>query len=606
MVRSRISSVAFLAFALSMTAACQKTVKVVNQDVQADGSPSAQRGVFTCNTSSQQLIGSSIRRIAKIHLANSLQEFLSPLTSSDRAAAMAAIQADLDQIPDDASAFFSRNDATLTSSHATAVFNLAYDLASYLSSQASAANGLASVCGAGSTMASLKGTCANTFVNYFGRKAFRRPLTTAEASDLLVDPVTGSGNLDLTSASGMTALLTRLFAHPRFYYRLDHEGLVASGAAGSTDAVYALSKWELLSKITFLFWDAPPSDQLYNLVNTLDLSQNAALKQVLNAVFADARAKAGIANFYAEWLSYKTIPQLDSTNSAAFKTFAAGENINVAGHNHRDDMIREVQDMLDYYTFATAGRYEDVLTSPYSFARSADLAKLYGMTETWDGTTAGLVRFPASAPRSGLLTRAAFLTSGTEYTRPIQKGKRIRFSLLCNEIPPPPPSLTIKPVVQDVNFTTRHAVELATAGTPANPNQCMTCHSEMNPLGFASEKFDAIGRYRLTEQKFDPLTGAFVKTVPVTTADSANLFPGDSRVVGDIEDLSSYISETGLGHQCLVRQFYRYTYGRDEVDAQEGCALENMRTNLSGKSGSLLQMFQSTVFQNSFQMRKVK
>src|SRR4029077_18220226 len=116
------------------------------------------------------------------------------------------------------------------------------------------------------------------------------------------------------------------------------------------------------------------------------------------------------------------------------------------------------------------------LTSPYSFARTMDLAKLYGLGSTWDGTPATLVPFPATAPRSGLLTRAAFLITGVEYTDPIIKGKNIRFKVLCNTLPPPPPTVNVVPVTQDATHTTRYLTEQVTAGTRNDPYQCMQCH----------------------------------------------------------------------------------------------------------------------------------
>src|SRR5690606_17046352 len=157
----------------------------------------------------------------------------------------------------------------------------------------------------------------------------------------------------------------------------------------------------------------------------------------------------------------------------------------------------EVLDMAQYYTLAVEGRYEDLMTSPYSFARSQTLAKIYGVS-TWNGTTSGLVRFPSADRRAGILTRAAFLSANSEYTRPIVKGKRIRVDILCDEIPPTPPGLIVDPLIQEPHLTTAQVVTRTTGS-----NTCMTCHSQMNPLGFASENFDSLGRARSIESKFD-------------------------------------------------------------------------------------------------------
>ncbi|HEX4621864.1 MAG TPA: DUF1592 domain-containing protein, partial [Myxococcaceae bacterium] len=353
---------------------------------------------FACN-SAATVAPTTIRRQAKIHYINSIREFLSTLAPADVAALMGAIQTQISLIPQDAGNFYTRNDTSLTQSHAGAVFDLAFALGSLIANTQSYADQLASVCGAASTQASLTGSCANAFVAHYGLKAFRRPLTTAEIADLMTDPAstaTPPANLNLTTTPGLTSLLVRLLAHPRFFYRMDNEGTLISGTDGITGATYRLSPYELLSKMTYLFWDAPPTDALYAQAATTDFTQPAQSDALVQAILSDPAAKSGIQNFYTEWLGIQSIPQLDSMNSLSYKTFAAGENINVSGHNHLADMIQEIVDLTRYYTFNGTGRYEDLLNSPYSFARTTDLAQLYGLSTAWDGTDQTLVRFPSS------------------------------------------------------------------------------------------------------------------------------------------------------------------------------------------------------------------
>ncbi|HEX4622569.1 MAG TPA: DUF1588 domain-containing protein [Myxococcaceae bacterium] len=496
---------------------------------------------FACPASGPVVSASAIRRQAKVHYVNTLREFLSPLSATDLTAVMGTIQAQIDLMPEDSSPFFSHNDTSLTPSHAGAAFEIGFALGNLLAANDTYVGELASVCGAGSTRASLTGTCANAFVTHFALKAFRRPPTAAEVADLLVDPTsttTPPAKLDLTTTQGLAPLLIRLLAHPRLFYRLDDEGALVAGTDGS-GGTYQLSKYELLSKLTYLFWDAPPTDALYLHVHNADLTQPSQRTALVSTLLGDPRARAGVGDFYAEWLGLENIPQLDSMNSLSYKTFAAGENINVAGHNHRADMIREIVDLTSHYTFNGTGRYEDLMNSPYSFARTTDLAQLYGLTTAWDCTDKTLVPFPSSAPRSGLLTRAAFLITGVEYTDPIIKGKHIRFQILCDVLPPPPPTVNVVPVKQDAVHTTRYLSEQATAGTASDPMQCMGCHQWMNPLGFATESYDSLGRYRTVEKKFDPTTGQQDGQVPVTTAVTGYLFTNDTQQLASGTDLNA-------------------------------------------------------------------
>lgn len=546
---------------------------------------------FSCLTPSVPT-ASSVQRLAKVHYVNALLDFMSKLPASSQQTLLADLQTQLDLWPEDSDPTFTRRDGRVSQSHVDTMINVAMSLASSLVSNTSHINSLVSVCGAGSTKASLgTATCLQTFINYYGRKSLRRPLTTTE-----VAAHTSFYN-SLTGDDRIVALLARFLAHPQFLYRIDNEGTLLSGTAG-VDATYDLTKHELLSKMTFLYWSAPPDDSLYTLVATLDLKQAAQMDQVLDAILADPRAKKGVLNFYYEWLKLGSTPVFDNT-SKSFLAFASGENLNVSGHQHRQDMINEVLDMAQFYTFTTAGRYDDLLKSPYSFAKSQDLAKLYGVP-VWDGSATNLISFPAIHQRSGLMTRAAMLASSSEYTKPILKGKKIRVQMLCDDIPPPPPSLNIQPLVQDAVSTTAEVVTRTTASAT-----CMACHSKMNPLGFATENFDSLGRARINEWKFD-MNGALVNQLPVNTKVSPVLFPDDNKEVLNATELAYHIVDSGKGQQCLVKQFFRYSHDRSEDLNSDGCALEGMRTQLMASGGSLLKMIKETSKQVTFRQRKIK
>src|SRR6185295_18977991 len=158
----------------------------------------------------------------------------------------------------------------------------------------------------------------------------------------------------------------------------------------------------------------------------------------------------------------------------------------------RQQMIDDVLDTADYYVWTRKGSLDDLLTTNASLNKGADLAKIYGLPAC-DG-----VSTPpsfADGARPGLLTRALFLTSGSANTRPIMKGVFGRRDVLCDEIPPPPPGANAVPPQLSLDMTTRQVVEQLT-----QKGVCAGCHlSVINPLGFSTENFDALGRSR-TEQ----------------------------------------------------------------------------------------------------------
>lgn len=550
---------------------------------------------FSC-TPNTTIMPSTIQRLSKTEFTNSLIDFMSRIPASSQAGVINNLQSKLDQWLPDSSELFTRWDNQVTQSHADTVIEVALDMATQLVNNSALINAMIrdTVCGSTATIANLDtANCLQSFVKYYGQKSYRRPLSAAETTEFTNFYNSLSGN------DRVIALLARMISHPRFFYKLDigeNGGSTISGTDG-VDSVYNLGKYELLSKMTFLYWAAPPDDSLYSLVATLDLNVDANLNSVINTILSSPKAYQGTQKFYEEWLQLDHTPKFDNL-SAAFKTLTTGENIGVPGHDYRQEMINEITDMTKYYTFSTAGRFEDLLNSQYSFAKGTDLAKIYGVS-AWDGTNTNLVKFPDLTIRSGLLTRAAMIASASEYTRPIIKGKKVRTRMLCDDVPPPPADLVIKPLVQDPNLTTIQVVERTTSDS-----KCMSCHSQMNYIGFSTENFDSIGRYRPFEKKFDT-NGNVVNQLSVNTRTPANIFQGDSKVTNNAVDMSAYVASSGKGHQCFVRQYFRFSHGRKEDLTQDGCSLENMRLKLMSTDGTLLQTLKEAAKQTSFRRRKV-
>lgn len=160
-----------------------------------------------------------------------------------------------------------------------------------------------------------------------------------------------------------------------------------------------------------------------------------------------------------------------------------------------------------------------------SFVRDSDLAELYNVS-VWSGN-----RRCATLPRerSGLLTRAALVMSGTANTRPIMNGVFIRRSVLCDELDDAPANINrneapaLKPP-----YSVRQAVQALTE----NRIQCSSCHEDINPLGYATENFDALARARVTESHIAE-DGTLLGQQPVNTLTVPAISPSDPRDVAD-------------------------------------------------------------------------
>jgi hypothetical protein len=247
-------------------------------------------------------------------------------------------------------------------------------------------------------------------------------------------------------------------------------------------------------------------------------------------------------------------------------------------------MIDDVLGMAEYFVWTKPSPLSALFTSELSFNKGSELAKIYGVA-AWNGASPA-PSFPAGE-RPGLLTRALFLSSGSANTRPILKGVFIRRRMLCDDLAPPPPGANAVPPELRPDMTTRQVVQELTEkpGTV-----CASCHKSMiNPLGFATEGFDSIGRHR-TEQRLFSAAGVETGSKPVDTTSVPSVILGDTTPSTGPGDLARQIVASGKAEACLARNYFRFTYARWEDVEIDGCTLETLRQSLAagGKVSDLL------------------
>ncbi|HMI94778.1 MAG TPA: DUF1588 domain-containing protein, partial [Polyangiales bacterium] len=176
----------------------------------------------------------------------------------------------------------------------------------------------------------------------------------------------------------------------------------------------------------------------------------------------------------------------------------------------------------------------------------------------------------------------------------------VRKQILCDELPPPPPGANAKPPELRSDMTTREVVEELTE-TPGTV--CAGCHASLiNPLGFASEGFDALGRLRSEQRLFD-MDGSEVDSKPVDTRTIPNVVLGDDTSSSGIAELSEQIAVSGKSEACVARNFFRFTYARWEQEELDGCALEALRTALAA-GGTIPDMLRAAVLSPEFRRRR--
>jgi hypothetical protein len=488
------------------------------------------------------------------------------------------------QVPEDLHGSYRRLDQDVAQAHVDAWYEIATSLGSALTTPALLER-VVGTC-ATDTDPGNDAACVDGFVRTFGERAFRRPLTDDEVARYRGFYGATAGIDPLAFADVIGGVLSA----PQFLYLIEHGGDERADRPGT----FRLGAFELASRLSYHFWETPPDAELIDAARTGALLDLGEYQLQVDRLFRDPRTRTTLREFTRDWLKLEDLSDLDrNADDAVFRAFAGTA---LPGPELRERMIDEVLDFVDYYTWEVRGTMVDLLTANVSFARTDDLAAIYG-APLWSGEGPP-VELP-EGQRPGLLGRAALLATGTAMTRPIMRGVFMRRNLLCDEIPPPPDNAAATPPVLSPTLTTRQVVEQL---TQAEGTACAGCHGAyINPLGFALEGFDALGRIRTEQPMFDA-GGALVGSLPVDTSTVPRVRPSEREPSTGPTDLVRQMLASGKPQACVARHYFRFTFGRWEDEAADGCVLESLRASLV-ESGNFAQMLRDAVITDAFRER---
>jgi hypothetical protein len=537
----------------------------------------------------------SLRRLTMLEYQNSVADLLAWALAGDAASiksvtsalapALADLPVDVRQaVPQDLHGAYRRMDQTLQQEHVDG----AYEVGTALGTALTQASVLGKVVGACATDSSSSNdaACLDSFIKAFGARALRHPLSDEDIA--FYESVYGSSTT--VDPQAYADVIGVMLNAPEAMYFVEHGDKAVSGQSG----VYELSAYELASRLSYQLWQTAPDDELLAKAGDASLLDDATYAAEVTRMLADPRARATLGDFFEDWTKVQDLPALDAKNSdPVFRAFAGSDLPNA---NLRQAMIDDVLGLLDYETWTASSTVGDLFTTELSFAKDDRLAKLYGVG-SWDGKST-----PPSLPageRPGLLTRALFLSTGSPNTRPIMKGIFIRKSILCDELGDPPPGANAMPPVLGPDMTTRESVE---AITEMDGTICAGCHKAyINPLGFATEDFDALGRFRSAQVLFDD-QGTKTGTKPIDTSTAPHVDFDDATTIAGAPELMQLLNESGKVEACLARNFFRFTYARWDDPTTDGCALEPVRQAVSS-GGKLQGLLSATVLTSTFRRR---
>lgn len=331
-------------------------------------------------------------------------------------------------------------------------------------------------------IASEEEACAQTILTNIATRAYRRPLDPDSLATIM--EFFRAGNELRGFETGIQYGLTRILVDPLFLIRFE---IVPEGV--KEGEIYNISDFELASRLSFFIWSSIPDEQLLTLASRNQLSDPAILKQQVERMLVDPKSKALVENFASQWLS---LPLLDSASPVTTEFDG----------NLRQAMRRETE--LLFSSIIDEDRsILDLLDADYTFVNDR-LAEHYGIPNI-RGSDFRKVNI-ADENRRGILGHASILTLTSTPTRtsPVIRGKWIMENILGAPPPPPPPgvetSLEEKNTAAEGPTTIRQRLERH----QADPN-CSNCHSMIDPLGFALENFDLIGKWRDTDTNGQPV-----------------------------------------------------------------------------------------------------
>ncbi|HEX6277571.1 MAG TPA: DUF1592 domain-containing protein [Polyangiaceae bacterium] len=386
--------------------------------------------------------------------------------------------------------------------------------------------------------------CQAQFIASFGERAFRRPLTPDETTRFTA--LFGQGPTLVASGDafrdGVRLVVEGVLQSPQFLYRTE-----LSGTAGA-DGLIALDDWEIASRLSYLAWDSMPDPALFAAARQGMLHTPEQVSAAAARVLAEPRALTKLVNFHEQAWRFSEYSRI-SPDRTAYPN--APQNLVDLVYPATTRFVQEI--------VQSGGGLAELLTAPYAYADSA-LAPLYGRS-----VSGGLSRIELDpSVRKGILMQVGHLASHAYAvkTDPIHRGLFVVRDILCRTIPDPPPgaSMTPLPPTTEPIETTREEISLLTG-----QDDCIGCHAQINPPGFAFENFDAVGQIRTTEG------GVAVDTTGELELATGTMFPFRNAL-----ELVDMLATSDEARSCYVAKWLEFAYGRQYAPSDQA-----VRTELS-------------------------
>lgn len=382
--------------------------------------------------------------------------------------------------------------------------------------------------------------CRARFVREFGLRAFRRPLDPDEQKRY-----EGLFRHDPQFLKGAQLVIETMLQSPFFLFRTEE-----TSKPKLRDFVTA-------TRLSYALWDTMPDKSLFESAARGELSTPDAVDKAARRMLADQRARQGFDEYISQWMRFDRL-LVASKDRRKYPLYTRETAV---------AMTEETQRFLSDLVWNNRN-FMDLLTANYGFV-NGDLAAIYGLPAP--AKEFDQVEFPAGSERGGLLGQGLLLalTAKPEETSPTARGLFVREQFLCQHVADPPPGVnTNLPAITEARPQTNRE-RLSEHVT--NPS-CATCHNLIDPIGYAFEKFDAIGARRDKVQlQFSSGRRSERKTAPKTVEldlDTSGWVAGIANSkFSSPRELGKVLASSAQCQECMVKQYFRYITGRMETPA---------------------------------------
>ena len=402
----------------------------------------------------------------------------------------------------------------------------------------------------------------------FASKAFRRPATSNEVDRLTALAMSVFEEDETTFEEGVKVGVTAVLASPHFLYRWELDDRQIESEAR------VLGGHELAARLSYFLWSTMPDEELTQVASSNQLGKLPVLRAQVKRMLADPKAKALVSNFTGQWLQTRNLASVHP-NPETFPDF--DESLRASMQQETELFVQSIVDE-DRSVLS-------LLDADYTFLNER-LAKHYGI-EGIKGDGFQRVALDRSSRRGGILTQASILTITSEETRtsPVVRGKWVLEQILGTPPPPPPPNVELLEETKEAlaSASLRERLEMHRASP-----DCAGCHAKMDPIGFALENYDAIGRWRDTD-------GAF----PIDPS---------GKIVGGIEvggpdDLKRAMVQNEKFVETLSEKLLTYALGRG-TEYYDKCAIDLIVEQLKANGHRFSSLIDAIVTSEPFLKRQ--